>query len=152
MRHSFALDHSLYRQCSRVHRIRRCERRIFNACIRWMRELKAFVYLHASLSRSWMAVPDSKYILQSTKGSSIWDRGSWRRGKQFSPACTPAQHSGEAIDTQFVDKQVYGHSLVLSAKTEPMNKHFLPQIRIGVVVIPSGNMQIESSSFKQGNW
>ena len=51
----------------------------------------------------------------------------------FSPACTPEQHSGEALDTQFVDKQFYGHSSVLSAKTEPMNKHFLPQVMIGVV-------------------
>ena len=77
-----------------------------------------------------MAVPDSKYI---SEGSLIRDQGSQCRGKQFSSACTPAQHSGEALDTQFVDKQVYGHSSVLSAKTEPMNKHFLPQVRIGVV-------------------
>ena len=27
----------------------------------------------------------------------------------------------------------HGHSSVLSAKTEPMNKRFLPQVRIGVV-------------------
>ena len=59
-------------------------------------------------------------------------------GEVGAGANSSAQHvhphsTVEALDMQFVDKQVYGHSSVLSAKTEPMNKHFLPQVRIGVV-------------------
>ena len=82
-----------------------------------------------------MAVPDSKYTYYSPRKVLRFETGEVGAGANSSAQHVHPHSTVEALDMQFVDKQVYGHSSVLSAKTEPMNKQrdFLPQVRIGVV-------------------
>ena len=63
-----------------------------------MRELKAFVYLHASSSRSWMAVPDSKYTYYSPRKVLRFETGEVGAGANSSaqhvhPHSTVERHS-----------------------------------------------------------